>query len=179
MNAQDEKLYTALHEKEITRGESLDLTFATKELADALGARSAWDSLRCTRNAIRHLEEFRGKMVPAPELTTDEANLSAGLHTYMRKGMDCPLGTMLYTLIAQDRGHNIWYAFIKELNAILNSVKMSKPCPKRIFDLSIGAAESTYRLSSDSTDDLFMLSTLRMWEEDFENALEWLEPDEE
>ena len=179
MNAQDEKLYQALHEKEITRGEMLDITFAIKELADALNGHNAWDTLRCTRNALRHLEEFRGKMVPAPDLTVDEANLSAGLHTYMRKGMDCPLGTMLYTLIAQDRGRNVWYAFIKQLNAILNSVKMSKPSPKHVFSQSIAAAESTYRLSSDSTDDLFMLSTLRLWEDDFENALEWLEPDKE
>ena len=178
MNSHDEKLYKELHEKELTRGIILDLTFGMKELADAIGSHSAWDALRCTRNAQRHLEEFRGKLVPAPDLTEDEANLSASLHTYMRKGMDCPLGSMLYTLIAQDRGRAVWYAFIKSLNAQLTTPKMSKVMPKRLHQVAIGAAESAYRLANDSTDDLFMLSTLRLWEEDFDSAMDWLEPEE-
>ena len=178
MNATDEKLYKELHEKELTRGIILDLTFGMKELADAIGSHSAWDALRCTRNAQRHLEEFRGKLVPAPDLTEDEANLSASLHTYMRKGMDCPLGSMLYTLIAQDRGRAVWYAFIKALNAELTSPKMSKRTPKYLHQRASAAAESVYRLANDSADDLFMLSSLQLWEDSFDSAMEWLEPEE-
>ena len=175
MKADDEKLYKELNEKELTRYQLLDLTFGMKELADAIGARNAWETLRHTREAIRHLQEFRGQIIPTHTLTEDEANLSAALHTYMRKGMDCPLGTVLYRLISEDRGKNIWYSFIKALAAERNNPKMVKKTPKSLYHSAMAGADSAYDMASDTTDDLFMLSALRMWEHEFHLALEWME----
>jgi len=172
------KLFETLRNQELKRNHIFSLSIAMKELADAISGHSVWDALRHATQCIRHVNEFRGDAVPASTLTEDEANLSAGLHTYMRKGMDCPLGTMLYRLISENRGVNIWYAFVKGVFAEQKLAKGSAKFPKCLFHRGIDNAENVYGTANDTTDDLLMLSALRMWEEDFPNAIEWLDPKE-
>lgn len=162
----NENTFVALREKELTRYQLLELTWAMKELAEAIGERYAWDTLRHTTNALRYINEFRGNILPTPELTKEEANMSANLHTYMRKLMDCPLGTMLYALISENRGTAIWYVFV---NAIVSNPEKNKV---RIYEFAMRKAEEMYKVNN-TTDDLFMLSTLRLWEDDFPNAMTW------
>jgi hypothetical protein len=163
----EDSLYKQLHEKEPTRYEMLEYGWALKELAEGTTARSLWEMLRHVSQAERYLAEFRGKMVPTPDLDNGEANIAIAFHTYMRKGMDCPLGTVLYRLIAENKGLPVWYAFVKAVNA--NSKLKNK---KHIYQIAIRDAEGVYRTGNDNTDSLLMLSALRMWEDDFENALE-------
>lgn len=172
MSYTTDTLYKKLNETEPTRYEMLEYGWALKELAEGVTGRSLWEVLRHVTQAERYLSEFRGKMVPAPDLTEREANLSSAFHTYMRKGMDCPLGTMLYRLIAESKGTPVWYAFVKSVAG--NEDKMKN----RIYHTAIKAAEDTYRLGNDNTDNLLMLSALRMWEEDFNTALDWVKGDD-
>lgn len=165
----EDTLYKQLHEKQLTRHDLMEVTWAIKELAESIGSHNAWDALRYTTNALRYINEFRGNLVPTIDLGEADANIAIGLHTYMRKGMDCPLGTMLYQLIAESRGTNVWYAFVKGVG----TGKATYKDAKRVFQHAIHEAEGIYRTANDSTDDLFMLSALRMWEEDFPNALEY------
>ena len=168
MKDQSEKDFEALRNKQLTRGELMYLTSAIEEVAKAISGHSAWDSLRYVRNTIRHLNEFRGAIVPLAELTEEEAEMSRALHTYMRKGMDCDLSVMMHRLIDENRGTPIWYAFVK-------GVTSNKINPKWCYREGIRAAEETYAVGSDTTDDLFMLNTLKIWgKEDFESALDWL-----
>lgn len=167
-----EALYKKLQETELTRYQMLDLTFGMKELAEAIGSRDAWETLRHTRRAIQHLEEFRGNIIPTPELNEEEANLSMGLHTYMRKGMDCPLGNLMHGFISENRGRNIWFSFIK---SVTQTQKDSPKYPlNRVYDIAIRSAEECYRTANDTSDDGYMLSLLKMWEENFPDAMEWM-----
>ena len=167
MNAENE-LYKTLHEKEPTRYEMLEYGWALKELAEGVTGRSLWDVLRHVSNAERYLAEFRGKMIPTPDLDTGEANIAIALHTYMRKGMDSPLGVILYRLISENKGLPVWYAFVKAINA--NSNLKNK---KHIYQIAIRNAEGVYRTGNDNTDNLLMLSALQMWGEDFNDFFDW------
>ena len=162
----EDSLYKQLHEKEPTRYEMLEFGWALRELAEGSTARNLWECLHHVTKAERYLAEFRGKMIPTPDLNEAEANIAINLHTYMRKCMDCPLGTILYRLIAENKGLPVWYAFVKSVAKDIN--------PKWAYRNAIQAAEGMYRTGNDNTDNLLMLSALRMWEDDFANALEWM-----
>lgn len=173
MNKEFEALYKTLNEKEPTRYEMLEYGWAIKELAEGITARSVWEALRHIDQAERYLAKFRGNMIPASELTEAEAGWARAFHTYMRKGMDCPLGTILYRLIAENKGLPVWYAFLKGVAA--NSKMKST---KHIYGIAIKTAEDTYHLGQEETDNLLMLSCLRMWEDDFDNAVSWVRGDD-
>lgn len=161
-NAKLESQYELLNKKELTRYETLELTWAIGKLAEALSARSAWNALNNVQAAQRDISTFVGKIVPLPKLTTKEANISSALHTYMRKGMDSHLSVMLYRMISENRGIAVWYAFIKGLAA-----------NKLNFREGMEAACNASDIDG-TTDNLLMKSALWMWEEDFPNALEWM-----
>jgi len=172
MSHTSDELYKQLNGKEPTRYEMLEYGWALKELAEGVTGRSLWEVLRHVDSAERYLKEFRGKMVPTPDLSNKEANLAAGFHTYMRKGMDCPLGTMLYHLIANNQGTPVWFAFVKSIAASKDKMK------NRIYHSAIKAAEDVYRLGNQTSDGLMMLCALRMWEEDFNDAVSWVRGDD-
>jgi len=167
MNAENE-LYKKLHETEPTRYEMLEYCWALRELAEGASARNLWEVLHHVTKAERYLTEFRGKMVPTPELSNAEGNMAIAMHTFIRKGMDCSLGTILYRLIAENKGIPVWYAFVKAV--VANKAIKNK---KHIYQLAIRASENAYSTGNDNTDNLLMLSALRMWEDDFENFLDW------
>jgi hypothetical protein len=120
--------------------------------------------LQRVAKAESHLSVFRSKANSTPPFSSDEASLSANLHTYMRKGMNDPLGTLLYRLIAEDRGKPVWYAFIK---GIANSHNSSA------YKDGIKAAQEECLMGNYGTDSVLMLSALELWETDFENAWDW------
>lgn len=172
MSHTTDALYKKLNEKEPTRYEMLEYGWALKELAEGVTGRSLWEIMRHVDAAERYLSEFRGKMIPTPDLTDAEAELSAGFHTYMRKCMDCPLGTILYRLIAENKGLPIWYAFVKSIAGSKDRMK------NRIYHTALKVAEDTYHLGNQNTDGLLMVSALRMWEDDFNHAITWVKGDD-
>src|SRR5512137_1022149 len=115
MSKATEDLYKKLNDKEPSRYDMLEYGWALKELAEGMTGRNLWEVIRHLDTAERYLKEFRGKMIPTPDLSSKEADLAAGFHTYMRKGMDCPLGTMLYHLIATNQGTPVWFAFVQSI----------------------------------------------------------------
>lgn len=175
MSNKFDELYKKLHKQEPTWREMLEYGWALKELADGVTDRNLWEVMNHVSKAERYLSEFRGKVILTPELTEQEANLSAALHTYMRKGMDCPLGTMLYHLICENKGTSVWYAFVKGVH----SQRQQKNCrPHWAYNNGIKEALNTYHLGNDTSDNLMMLSVLQMWNEDFPNALSWATGDD-
>lgn len=66
-------------------------------------------------SANNNLTEFLNNINTIPPLTEREANISASLHTFMRKGMDDPLSIILYHMIAQGRGVSMWHTFVKNV----------------------------------------------------------------
>lgn len=82
----------------------------------------------------------------------------------MRKCMDCPLGTTLYRMIAENRGLPVWYAFVKSLVA-----------NKRNYRDALQDASHQFELDK-TTDNLLMLNALQMWDDyDFPDAHDWLQ----
>lgn len=173
MSHTSDALYKQLNEKEPTRHEMMEYGWALKELAEGVTSRSMWEIMRHVDRAEHYLAEFRGNMIPTPALSKAESNLAVGFHTYMRKGMDCPLGTMLYHLISANKGLPVWYAFLKGVAA--NSAMKST---KHIYQIAIRAAENAYHLGQETGDNLMMLSALRMWEDDFADAVSWVKGDD-
>lgn len=155
--------YERLHNTEPARRQMFEYCWAIKELSEGLTERNVWDMFRHIETAQRHLDEFRGNFIKTPVLTDDECEIASALHTYMRKSMDCPLGTILYRLIDENRGLPIWYSFIKGLHA-----------NNRRYQAGITAADNEYNLNR-TTDNLLMLEALRMWEDyDFTDAYDWI-----
>lgn len=168
-----------LHDRELTRYETLELGWSMRELSEAFTSRTGWETLNHANKALSYINEFIGKIVPTPDLTEEDGNLAMALHTYMRKGMDCPLGTLLYNLISENKGLPIWYAFCKEVVSCEKQLKeknrkMTAENAASIHRRAIHVAEGIYRSGRSSSGDLFMLSALQMWETDFPNAIDWV-----
>lgn len=162
--------YDELNSRELTRGETNELCWALKELSEALTERSAWGTLRHTDAALRYINEFIGNLVPLTNLTEKDADFCRSMHTYMRKGMDGPLSVILYRLISDSKGTPIWYAFAKEaVNSLEKGMKY-----QYAYRNAIAAAENERDNGRNSTDDILMLESLRLWEDDFVQAVGWI-----
>lgn len=171
MNRELEAEYKRLNETEATRWQMMEYSWALKALAEGLSARSVWEQFRNIETCQRYLSEFKGHFTKNPELNEEEANLSAGLHTYMRKGMDSNLSCILYRLIADNRGLPVWYAFVKGLVA---NKKLKNP-----FNAALHAADGQRDIDK-TADNALMYHSLAMWGEyeDFPSALKWLKGDD-
>jgi len=154
-------------ETELRHSQTTELGFAIKELGDGVSSRYVLDALRHSRNAQHYITEFISNVVPTPNLNAVEADHSSCLHTYMRKGMDSPLGNILWSLINEGRGKAIWYAFVRGIAVIDYNAK-------KTYQFGIASAEEERHNGHDTSDDLFMLNALRMWEDDFPDAWEWI-----
>lgn len=148
---------------ELEGRQTLPLAWAIKDIAEGMAERRAMSAIHHSTRAIKHLNEFINELAGVPELTDVEANTCIALHTYMRKGMDCHLGSMLWLLVNEGRGNAIWYAFVKGLVA-----------NKGNYELAIREADRCYRSGHETSEDLIMLSSLHLWKEDFENGV-WKE----
>jgi hypothetical protein len=152
----------------VIRYDTMVLGFAIAELGEAISSQKMEDCLRHAQNAQKYINEFANNVAPSPALTEKEADYSASLHTYMRKGMiDSPLGSMMWSLINESRGEAIWFAFIK-------AVANSKYVAKEAFHEGMKAAKEQLHKGHNTTDDWLMYSCLQMWEEGFPDALEWI-----
>lgn len=151
-----------LRNKELTRGNTLNLCFAMKDLADALSECSIGDALRKIQSAKRYINEFIGEHLPAELLTEEEAVVSSSLHTYMRKGMDTELSVILYRSIAENKGLPVWNAFVKGLVKTKMDFQYALRRAKEVSD------------TDNSIENLTMKCALAMWKDDFQDAVEWI-----
>lgn len=151
-------------ETKLEHGQTYDIAWALQELGKALAETRTRYAMNHVTSAIRNLNEFLGTVSPVPKITEAEGNISIGLHTYMRKCMDGPLSVILYRLISENRGLCVWYSFVKGLNENNG----------RFHD----AIEYAYRIVHDeghnTSDDLFMEASLRLWEDEFSSAWKWI-----
>lgn len=142
------------NKKELTEWNMQTLGFAMRELGSAFGHRrdNGFEIIHDVKQSQRYLDTFMGEVIPTPNLTPAGAELSQTLHSYMRKCMDGPLSSMLYTMISESRGLRVWVSFVHGL--IDNRYK---------FDRALTMAERAYREGSDGTDDMFMKCLLEQW----------------
>lgn len=142
--------------QEISEWNLQTLGFAMRQLGSAFGHRrdNGFEIIHDVKSAQRYLNEFMGSVIPTPELTPAGAELSQALHCAMRKWMDGPLSSLLYSMISENRGLRVWISFVHGL--IDNKFK---------FERAFTMAEKTYRESSSGTDDMFMKCLLEIWME--------------
>lgn len=150
--------------------EAYEIPWAIKHLAEAMGARVLYEASINIRRAQKNLEEYMNKVQPIPDLNEDECDLSAGLHTYMRKGMvDHPLAGIMWSLIDERRGFGIWLAFVKGIMKVKSEVPAN-----RKYQHALRFAEEFKHNGTPATDDYIMFHCLEMFEEHFPEALDWL-----
>jgi hypothetical protein len=140
----------------ITEWQRQSLGFALEAFGKAMSHRDDQGKYIVSdiNKTIRLLNEFVYDVYPAPTLTEEEASLSSCLHTYQRKYMDNYLSIMLYRLISENRGKNVWYSFIKSVIKNKYNVKQ--------------ALREAREIASDlnTTDDSLMYGCLEIWNDD-------------
>ena len=153
----------------------LTLGFAIRDLGSAFGHRrdNVREIIHDVQNAQRSLDTFMGDVIPTPELTPAGAELSRSLHYAMRKWMDGPLSSLLYTMISESRGLRIWITFVHGL--IDNKYK---------FGRAFTMASHKYRENHSGTDDMFMICLIELWMErdgqgDVDQVVKHLQPPKE
>jgi hypothetical protein len=148
----------------VTESNRQTAAFGLKYIAEAFSSYDGDDFVRHIKGGMRYLQEFLGDVNPLPSLTEKEADVTRNLHTYLRKGNDEPYSCIIYPMVSESRGLNIWYAFTKSL---ANDVK------KLNYHEALHQAQKAYRDGSDTTDDGIMLAALKMWETDWKYTKEW------
>ncbi len=58
------------------------------------------------------ISEMRSQYLPKPDFTPEQANLSQMVHTYFRKYDDSSAGTIIYRMVDQSRGMQVWKDFV-------------------------------------------------------------------
>jgi hypothetical protein len=147
---------------ELDPRQNLPMAWAMKEIAEGMAERRALSAIHHTTRAIKYLNEFVNDIAGIPTLTDEEANTAIALHTYMRKGMDSHLGTMLWCMVNESRGSAIWYAFVKGLVA-----------NKGDFREGMEEAELAYRSGHETSEDLLMRCALWQWMDDYNACKVW------
>lgn len=140
---------------EFTRDQQENLGQAIVCLGEAFCSTRHPDSVkRKVNDALRYINKFNASVVPLVVLTEQEAEFSRNAHTYMRKFWDSPLATLLYRLISDDIGINVWYSFVK--GAVANKFNLME---------ANEVAEEAYR-DMETPDNLYMSCALGMWPEE-------------
>jgi hypothetical protein len=147
---------------ELDPRKTIPLAWAVQEIGKAQAEHRAMSAINGATQAIKYLNEFINELAGTPELTEAEANVCIALHTYMRKGMHCHLGTMLWRMVNESRGSAVWYAFVKGLVANNGD-----------FREGIEEAEKVHRDGHSTTEDLLMLCALWQWEDGFNQNKVW------
>ena len=147
------------------------LYLANNSLAEAIMARGDYHRVNNgVEQTIRYLNEFIGEVKPLPKLTAVEVEFARAAHTYMRKYWDEPLATLIYRAIADSRGIDVWYAFVKGV------VKHRKF--KIVYREAISEMEEFADNGPESPDSLNMRLFLCMWpEKDFNMMMETFDSD--
>jgi hypothetical protein len=102
-------------EEQLSRHQQLLIAWAVKDLGESLSERDARSTRRKCQAAMRNLRELDASFEPNEvELTERECELSAFLHTMLRKGEDSGASSILYRMVSQGQAKNIWYKFIKK-----------------------------------------------------------------
>jgi hypothetical protein len=149
------------------------LALALNKLSEAFLAHD--DAMRvdiAVEGTLRHLNEFVGETKPAPTLNEVESNFYRAAHTYMRKGMDGPLASLLYNSISSGRGEAVWRAFVK------GAVEPVKRGHSR-YRNGLRAAEDFHESGVETPEGRDMLCLLELWgEEDFDIMIDAFKQDD-
>jgi len=158
MSSANQNMHEYLNKKCLTLNEVFEINWAIQKLAEGMNSRSAWTTLHHVQLAQKSLTEFSNSLVPIPNLSTKEESISNSLHTYLRKGTDSHLSVILYRMVSENRGIQVWTSFIKGL--VQNKMDFHDGMKQACEITSV----------NNNTDNLLMLSALWMWEKDFPEA---------
>ena len=147
--------------------ESSDISFAIEALAGALRADNYTQACLKAGEAIHFILDYLAVNNPhVKSLTEKEAEFAKILHTYMRKCGDDPTSNILYTLIDNHRGLDVWYGFICGCTKViyssqlLGSIKNLKP-----YTIYFGGMDNVK--CTMVPDNILMYNALKMWGDDF------------
>lgn len=148
---------------ELTRDQKLNLSDALEKLSQAVSAQTVNELKHKCNGAVTSIQRIITQTDPNKyELNELEAGLSQGLHTYMRKCMDGIYSVVLWRMLDEKRGREVWFAFIKAL------IKSKYNYKKSIASLSDDDFHS-------NTDTYVMQYVLAQWgEEEFGYAINWV-----
>jgi hypothetical protein len=97
-------------EKRYTEEEKRDILYAVEYAAKAAARSWASEVDSDVSRAIKYLTEFMNNSYPVPAFDERTAEVSSAIHTYLRKGCDCSLTTLLYILFSRSEGVGVWHA---------------------------------------------------------------------
>ena len=164
---------TPAPETKLTRQQRMTAAFALRALAGAFSSEDRPDDfIREVVSSKRYMDEFIQSVNKVPELTEDEAEVSASVHTWLRKCCDTPYGTILYACIHENRGLLVWVAFIKKLHkmAVASKMKMTQ----RDFNAAIYEAKRAHHVMEGTTEDLITYCCIQMLADDWKSICDWL-----
>lgn len=110
---------------------------------------SALNELRQCQRYLGHCSDL---LQPVSKLTAEEAELSRAIHQFLRKGCDSSLSVVLYRLIDESRGQQVWHAFIKGLLSSGYSYHQALLVAKRIGKCDTDSLAMEYCLGQFSDD---------------------------
>ena len=89
------------------------LGYAVEKLGRALATPFKEESIRESLGALASINEFLGGANAKETLNRKESEWSSAMHTHFRKYMDGHLSVILYRMISENRGEDVWRSFIK------------------------------------------------------------------
>lgn len=99
------------HTEKYSEAEKTDILLSLEAAAKAARGHSKFQTDLDVERAIQHLVRFVNLVKPCPQFDETTANTSAAIHTYLRKGCDNAITTLLYVLVARNEGMGVWHAF--------------------------------------------------------------------
>jgi len=147
----------------------LNIGSAIEKLGYAIASSQEHSVKSKVSGAVSDLQEYLNSLTKQENLTEKECEISQGIHTFFRKGMDSPLATMLWKMINIDFGVNIWYSFVRKVADAINKGQPEKQYYNIMRDI-----DKIYN-ESPTNENLFMLCALQsLTKEDFVYLLEFI-----
>lgn len=143
-------------EKRYAEEEKRNILYAVQYAAKAAASSWASEVDSDVSRAIKHLTEFMNNSYPVPAFDERTADVSSAIHTYLRKGCDCSLTTLLYILFSRSEGVGVWHALCA---AVANNYEKDK---QDVYHYK-RAIENYYRDNSDVPGNDTMYFALDTW----------------
>lgn len=148
------------------------LGLSIKHLGEAVSLRSdakEYEILREISQAEKNLNELR-QLFNVNEWSEKHAELSRCIHTYIRKYGDSAQESLLYFLINQEMGYDMWKTFVSEIS---NEIKDGKILNSSHYIIKKAKRTIQDKLLDASPNDKIMGYAIICWTPD-ENMLDFI-----
>ncbi len=162
---------------ELSFNERFALKEALRLIGEAVFTNREYEYQAALADAHTNIEKARLSSLGKNEFTEDEAELSRGLHTFMRKFMDGPLSSLLWQQISNNTNNRVWQTLIRNLS----KAKLDSDAKRSRFRKDwahgdgnlIRLINYVVRLDNMTREEQFLENSLKLWDmETFVSALE-------